>query len=198
MFNSTIRRKSLLELMQELEQRGINCYSCQGDCCSFIANSIQVTPLEALELFYFLSREQRWNSELWDQLKRVVHRYRLDVELRTKHKQIMRKTYTCPFYSPGKQGCSIAIEFKPYGCLGFNPLYQNCTGDGGCKSYIDVLKKREADWIIIEDQVNNFVKEQLELDWDKLDISRALLQIKQKENLISSEFLLDVAHKLEQ
>lgn len=183
--------------MQSLSSQEINCFNCEGICCSFQANSMQVTPLQTLDLYIFLQSENRWNLSLKKTLNEVIEYYRLSIEIQTHRSQQMRKTYTCPFYSPGGKGCSISPLYKPYGCLGFNPNRKNCIGQGGCGSNIEELSIREDEWGNIEQVTNDFIQKQLNLSWKKIDIPRALIDLFNREDRLSNEFFEDVTHQLE-
>lgn len=198
LFHSAVRRTALLNIMNDLKEQSINCFQCKGVCCTFEANSMMITPLESLELYLYLCEQKRWNESLVALLNQIITRYRLDVELQTHKQQIMRKTYTCPFYNEGPKGCSISRKIKPYGCLGFNPLTTNCSGNGGCDIYRDELVAREDMWEATELQVNNFLKERLQLHWSKIDICRGLIDLDKRKDLLDSEFLQDVGRLLEQ
>jgi Fe-S-cluster containining protein len=195
---STERRAPLLGIMSDLMGRSINCFSCSGVCCTFEANSMLVTPLEAAELYQYLESEKRVGAELLSHLESTIKRYRLDVELQTHRNQFMRKTYTCPFYEEGPRGCAVSRTVKPYGCLGFNPTKEGCSGNGGCESYTDRLLERDEKWEIIEQEANLFIAESLSLSWKKIDICRALLNLHEKRDLLDNIFFEGVARQLEQ
>ena len=112
--NSAVRRQNIIMLMDQLSDSDINCFKCSGTCCTFEANSMKITPLEAVELYLFLESKDLLGFELNKILGEVITHYRLDVEIQTHRYQQMRKTYTCPFYSRGSKGCSISPEYKPY------------------------------------------------------------------------------------
>ncbi len=145
--SSLTRRQGLVLEMQNLENQTIHCFTCPGTCCTSQANSMQITPIEALEILNGLSIDTLSLEEINDLKKRMednIHAYRLNVEIYTgkKHSQDLRKTYTCPFFMNGSKGCSLSRGSKPYGCLGFNPKE---NGDNGksCSSNIELLQKRE-------------------------------------------------------
>ncbi len=194
---SSQRRDSLLQPMNRLKQSNINCFECRGVCCTFVANSMQITPLEALELFLFLKQQKRWSAPLLKSLSSTIKNYRLDVEIQTHRSSQMRKTYTCPFYTEGGKGCSIFPEFKPYGCLGFNPLYSGCVGEGGCESDISKLSVRDNIWSNKEAMANQLIKDFCKFSWDKLDIPRALIEVELVVQNFNNEFFVSVARKLE-
>lgn len=130
--------------MRDQADQGIHCGSCSGVCCTFLANSMQITPLEAEDLREWLIQQNRWTPELFEQLAATVTRFRLDRELGDGHRSLLRRTYTCPFYRPGPAGCSIAPTHKPYGCLAFNPRRPNLTEGGDCVSDPGLLEDLQA------------------------------------------------------
>jgi hypothetical protein len=159
---------------------------------------MQLTPLEAVELYYYLAQQDRWDRQLREQLQQCIKKYRLNIELQTHRGQQMRKTYTCPFFQEGSKGCTISRAKKPYGCLGFNPTRIGCSGEGGCSSSLDLLEQREKEFKKQEDLANTYICERLTLSWKKLDIPRALLAIDEKIKLSDNQFFVDVARLLEQ
>ena len=91
----------------------------------------------------------------------------------------MRKTYTCPFYTPGPTGCSIHPDWKPYGCLAFNPRRPGVTSGGHCASDQDLLLKRETGG---EAETNTALREQHKLDWSTAPLPIALRDWWQRQN----------------
>lgn len=171
------RRNLLIQEMAKLSGAKIDCFNCTGTCCTYQANSMQITPIEAFEILVSLEASVINAQEIRELLKKNIQDYRLDHELFVGKKNILlRKTYTCPFFIPGPKGCTIKKELKPYGCLGFNP---RIAGDNGskCLSDIDLLKKREAEQLIDEEKINQHLKIELNLDWDKLEIPKATLKL---------------------
>ena len=182
--NAHSRRSLLIEAMASLEGKAIHCFQCSGTCCTSVANSMQITPLETLEIVEGLQASGVELKEVESKLKETIQQYRLDYELSTGKKGIkqLRRTYTCPFYSPGPKGCALSRSIKPYGCLAFNP---KMAGDNGssCSSMIDLLETREKNHQSFEDIANQKIREAYGIDWDKLDLPRALLTFFQKLNL---------------
>lgn len=172
----TSRRARLIEAMASLEGQKIDCMNCSGTCCTYVANSMQITPLEALEILDSLNVDKREREELVARLSQTVKDFRLDQELLTGKKgiQSFRRTYTCPFFTPGPKGCALSRSAKPYGCLAFNP---RIAGDNGskCTSDIDLLEKREADFKSFEDSANEKIAAHFSLNWKKMDLPRALI-----------------------
>lgn len=155
-----IRRALLRDHMLELDQKGWSCSACTGVCCTFVANSMRITPVEAWDLRRYLESKGRWTPELIETLKETVARYRLDQDAGDGRRSL-RKTYTCPFYTNGPRGCSIHPDHKPYGCLAFNARRSGITEGGHCASAQDLLQERE----------NAFPEELLENQTLRLDPS---------------------------
>ena len=170
------RRTLLLDEMKTLGDKKIDCFNCTGTCCTQIANSMQVTPLEAIEIILSLDESELESTK--EKLKSTIQQFRLDHEVFTGKKGIttLRKTYTCPFFTPGPKGCAIKKEYKPYGCLGFNPRLASDNGSQ-CTSNTNLLEEREEQFIKNEDEINERIRSELKLDWIKKDIPRALLDI---------------------
>lgn len=136
------RRAVLREHMRELEGKGWSCAACSGVCCTFVANSMRITPVEAWDLRRWLESRGRWTPELIASLRECVSRFRLDQDAGDGRRSL-RKTYTCPFYTNGPRGCSIHPDHKPYGCLAFNARRTGVTEGGHCASAQDLLRERE-------------------------------------------------------
>ncbi len=179
------RRAVLNENMKSLLKEGVNCFSCSGLCCTFVSNSMQTDAIQTLELYLYLNNESRWNEELIAELKEVVRNNRLDYEIQTGFGSSFRRTYTCPFYNKGPKGCSIAPEWKPYGCLGFNARSPGASEGSDCASDLKILKIREEKNEAMEEVANEYLKKELGLDWDKLPMPVALLRLSEavKEQL---------------
>lgn len=171
------RRDPIRKEMESLILSGKNCFSCVGHCCTFLYNSMQVTPLEALDVYTYLHFENRINKDLVDLLKLCVKTYRLDVEISLGRKGNLRKNYTCPFFIQGPRGCSISPSYKPYGCLGFNPMEKDVSEEGKCTSYTIVLEQREKIFFESEKSMNENLKENLNIYWDKENLPVALLYL---------------------
>jgi len=175
------RREQLITEMAKLNAQEIHCYKCTGTCCTKSANSMQVTPLEAFEIILSLQVNAESIGDLRNLLQENIKNYRLDHEifLGKKANQHLRKTYTCPFFIPGPKGCSIKKELKPYGCLGFNPKTQNDNGSQ-CYSDLNLLAIRLENQKIDEDRANEFLIDHFQLDWQKLEIPKAVLNLLNK------------------
>jgi len=170
------RRAPLRAHMRQLAEVGKTCFSCCGVCCTFVANSMRITPVEALDLKRRLQSEDRWTPELLDTLRDTVRRHRLDQDAGDGRRRL-RKTYTCPFFSPGPRGCSIHPDHKPYGCLAFNARSPGITEGGDCASARDLLLAREAA-SPEEASANTALRARLSLDTETDPIPLALLNIK--------------------
>lgn len=171
------RREMIIMEMEKLKKRNIHCLSCSGICCTSVANSMLITPFEAVELYSYLNDEGRINGELLSGLRKNIEEFRLDKDFTQGKGSSLRKNYTCPFYKKGSKGCSIDPAAKPYGCLGFNPMEGQLIGDGGCESNIVILKKRATFFLKDEELVNDRLKKQFNLWWDKRAIPLALLDL---------------------
>ena len=114
------RRGPLLDEMDRLQGSGLSCQNCSGPCCTYIGNSMKVTPSETFDLYSHLKETDQWHLDLKQRLEKTVERFRLGSDFSDGRRSFIRKTYTCPFYKDRSLGCSIAKEFKPFGCLGFN------------------------------------------------------------------------------
>ena len=169
------RREIIISEMDALAKTGLSCQSCEGFCCTFSYNSMQVTPLEALDTYSFLKNNNMINEELIESLKSCIKAYRLDVEISLGKSGEFRRHYTCPFYNAGPKGCSISRKSKPYGCLGFNALEENVSVEGKCTSNLEVLRKREQ--VLDEKAINDEVKSILGLYWDKKNYPVAVLNL---------------------
>jgi hypothetical protein len=61
---ASLRRQPLLEEMQKLADNDKHCAACPGHCCTAIANSMQTTPLETIDVLNYLRSSGRWNEDL--------------------------------------------------------------------------------------------------------------------------------------
>ena len=168
------RRTSLIAEMQRRADQGQHCGSCTGICCTFLSNSMQISPVEALDLKKWLQNQNRWNEELFQELRECVKKFRLDQDIGDGRRSL-RRTYTCPFYRTGPRGCSISRHHKPYGCLAFNARSSGITEGGNCAS----------DQALLEDQTtstetarNQELKTKYQLLFDKAPIPVLLLALK--------------------
>lgn len=179
-FLSFERRKIIIDEMSRLEKGGIDCFQCTGECCTFTSNSMQTTPLEAVEVLLYLYQEKRVNDTLVMDLESNIKRYRLDSVPGNGQRSFMRRTYTCPFFLGKSKGCSLSRSIKPYGCLGFNPNIGGQTEGGNCASNIRFLEQREKDHVVLEEQLNQQLKDRLDIHWEKLPFPVALFELIEK------------------
>ncbi len=175
------RRFALIKEMELLEGKTIHCFTCPGTCCTSQANSMQITPIEALEILQSLHIDQFDNSQMTafkERMASTVTGYRLNIEIYTgkKNSAALRKNYTCPFFNNGSLGCGLSRSSKPYGCLGFNPKTSDDNGKS-CSSNIEVLEDREHSFQSKEDVVNAQIRKELKLPWIKQNIPQALLDV---------------------
>lgn len=175
------RRLLLQERMNCLDSANSNCSNCSGKCCTFMANSMMITPIEAMDLYIYLNEENLWNDELKDKLKQSIKDFRLSETFDIGRGRSFRRTYTCPFYMTKFPGCPLPTEIKPYGCLAFNPTKGQPAAGEGCASALDLLEKREKS-MPQEGNINQKLKDYMKLDWDKLPIPVALLEINKEKD----------------
>lgn len=175
------RRQILIDEMETLTNKKVHCFNCSGTCCTFSANSMQITPIEAFEIILSLEVSPEQLPEIKKNLQTTILNYRLDHEifLGKKVNSLLRKTYTCPFFVQGSKGCTIKKDLKPYGCLGFNPRIENDNGSQ-CHSNTELLENRQMTEQEYEEEANNFLRTELKLTWIKLEIPKAVLEIIEK------------------
>jgi hypothetical protein len=173
-----VRRKMLCDEMDSLAEKKIHCFNCTGTCCTMSANSMQITPVEAFEIIVSLDLTTQDAIDLKNKLNQNIKAYRLDHEifLGKKARHFLRKTYTCPFFSPGPKGCTLKKEIKPYGCLGFNPRIESDNG-GQCQTDFNLLLKREEKESLDEIKANDYLKKEFKLTWDKYEIPKAIIAL---------------------
>ena len=167
------RRDLLIEHMNDLESRGMGCIGCPGTCCTFEANSMLMTPIEAFELMDYLSKNSLKTPELKTKLEDVVKKYRLEPKF---GKSYLRKTYTCPFFGHAELGCPLPREVKPFGCLAFDSHHIELKASEHCYSEIELLKERENRHPE-EGQLNDEIRRKFNLFWEKAPIPNALLEL---------------------
>lgn len=165
--------------MDEAEASGLTCAGCTGTCCTFEANSMMVTPLEALELLQYLQKEKLNDKVLHLKLEETVRTYRLDHAPGNGKRSYLRKTYTCTFFGFKELGCPLPREVKPYGCLAFNTHHKDKKADENCYSDKELLEK------IVFDQKNEELKKKYGIIWDKSPLPTALLDVWEKEITVS-------------
>ena len=168
-------RKLLIEDMDRAEAAGISCAGCAGTCCTFEANSMMVTPLEALELMSYLAKSGMKDEALRSKLEETVRTYRLDHAPGNGKRSYLRKTYTCSFFGFKELGCPLPRNVKPYGCLAFNTHHKELKAGEHCYSDKELLEK------IVFDEKNAELKKQYGIYWDKSPLPTALLDLWEKE-----------------
>ena len=166
--------------MDELEAQGLDCQGCSGTCCTFEANSMMVTPLEAIELLSYLRQSNLADEELKNKCLETVRKFRLDQMLSTGRGSLLRRTYTCPFFGHRELGCPLPKEVKPFGCLAFNSHHAEEKAGGHCYSETNVLVHRES-LHPEEPEQNKKYQSALGLQWEKAPIPVALLDLWDKE-----------------
>lgn len=171
------RRETINSAMTDDINSGRDCASCVGHCCTFEHNSMQVTPLEALDAFQYLKEKGRVNEELVESLEECVKNFRLDKEMITQGPNTLRRYYTCPFYKREALGCSLDRDSKPYGCLAFNPKEKNVSEPGHCKSELSVLEAQNIKFGKTQDDLNRFLTSELNIYWKKMNLPNALLYL---------------------
>jgi hypothetical protein len=173
----TARRAPLLAAMQSAAAAGRSCAGCSGLCCTSVANSMQVTPLEALDLYLWLLAEGRWDEALVATLHDCATRYGLDrPPLGDGRRVFSRRHYTCPFFVGGARGCSVSRHAKPYGCLAFNSRRAGVREGEDCGSDQPLLEARES-VEAGEAQANGALQATLAGAWDKRPLPTALLAV---------------------
>ncbi len=174
------RRSIINEAMSEKIDSGYDCHSCVGHCCTFEHNSMQVTPLQALDTYEYLKEKNLINKDLKQKLNDCIKHFRLDKEVISSLNKQFRRYYTCPFYSGDKLGCTIDRESKPYGCLAFNPSQMNVSQAGSCSSQTSILENQSVKFSVAEKQMNTEIKKELDLYWDKMNFPSALMYLIEK------------------
>jgi hypothetical protein len=167
------RRELLIDHMNGLEAQGMGCIGCKGTCCTYEANSMMLTPLEAYELFSYLKDNSLLTAELKTKLEVAITTYRLESKY-SNARSYLRKTYTCPFFGHMELGCPLPREVKPYGCLAFDSHHVDLKADSNCYSEISILEKRE-ELHPEEKELNQNIKTKFNILWDKSPIPNALL-----------------------
>lgn len=175
--DSRKRRELLIETMSDLESKGTDCSNCPGFCCTYYHNSMQATPLEAIEVLIELIASERLDDELISKLKANAKKYRLDNEITDGHGHILRRFYTCPFFNDTHLGCSLSRGNKPYGCLAFNATEKNVSVEGKCSSQVELLETRDKEFCDKEHSLNDHLKSSLNLYWDKKPLPQALIEL---------------------
>lgn len=173
------RREILIEKMNELESKGMGCQECPGNCCTFEANSMLVTPLEALELVQYLKEKNLLGPSLKNKLIENIKNFRLEPKYLINKRSYLRKTYTCPFFNHQKLGCPLPREIKPYGCLAFDSHHPEKKASEHCYSEVSLLELREQKHLE-EIQINEDIRIKYDLLWEKAPIPNGVLEIWEK------------------
>lgn len=164
------RRAQLMDAMAAMGARGVHCGTCVGTCCTFVANSMRVTPEEALDLVAFLRAAGADEAAVAASMRESVARFGLDRPTPgTGSRDLSRRRYTCPFYDGGHLGCRIDQAHKPYGCLAFNPRRPGVQDGEDCGGDDELLEARR-----------NRAGERADFPrfgWDKLPIPLAVLAV---------------------
>ncbi len=163
-------RDALLEKIESNNKEEKNCEICPGFCCTYTSNSMQITPLEAFEIYQSLGKI---DEELREKLLKCIVDFRLDKEIFISRYKSVRRTYTCPFFQHKNVGCSLPFEVKPYGCLAFNPLEKKVSTEGHCASDKASLEKVDE----ISFCKNEELKKKYQINWEKRPIPLALLDV---------------------
>ena len=174
--SSSIKTRSvLIEKMSSNRTQEISCKGCPGTCCTYQSNSMKVTPLEALDLYFYLLKFDRLNTEFRERMVNNISEFRLDKDLSHGKNFSLRRYYTCPLFLNKELGCSIDNDHKPFGCLGFEPQQKSEQWNlRQCRSDQDILEnslEKESS------EINFALKEELKLNWAKTTISQAILSI---------------------
>lgn len=173
--SSSLRRKPIIEHMESITAAEVDCINCTGKCCTFVANSMQMTLVETYDLYSYLIENSLWTEELVKAFEETIRSFRLENEISTGGAGSMRRTYTCPFFTKQSLGCPLPPKIKPYGCLGFNPSTTGVKDGENCSTDISLLEERENS-LETEEELNLLLKSLLGLDWEKLPIPLALLK----------------------
>jgi hypothetical protein len=166
-------RAKLVANMKQLEDSNISCKNCTGVCCTVSRNSMQVTPVEALDLYFYLLENIKDKVELNNRIEQSITQYGLDREIYVKGR-LLRKNYTCPLFKFESWGCPVDAELKPLGCLGYNALVSNVVDGENCASDVNLLEVVEKEIKEEFDQLNLKIKNILKIDFDKTNIPTAL------------------------
>ncbi|POB12784.1 hypothetical protein [Halobacteriovorax sp. DA5] len=174
------RRELLVEQMFANEASGLDCLKCTGRCCTYEANSMQMTSIEALEAMAVLEEKNLLNDETKKRLEDCISEFRLDKYIQIGPGEFFRKSYTCPFYFYPSFGCGLGVDHKPYGCIAFNPCEANQEDGGNCQSDLDIQEKRNLQFEKTEDLADKYLYDQYKVSLLKEPIPIKLLEIWKK------------------
>lgn len=179
--NSSKVRDTLLQKMESHRDDGLNCLQCIGFCCTLQANSMQISPSETLDLMKFFIK--KFDSlDLYNSLKRLqknlaenIETFRLNKDYSYGKRFNIRRYYTCPFFASKELGCTIDFQYKPYGCLAFEPTKKEADWKKrACQSDQRVLDESLG---TEEKEINQKLKSFFSLSWDKKPIPVALFEL---------------------
>ena len=170
-------RKKLVDEMDQLESKKIDCKKCSGVCCTVNRNSMQVTPIEALDLYFEIQTQISDQESFWMHNHETIHLYGLNREIYVKGK-LLRKNYTCPLFKFESWGCPIDKYLKPLGCLGYNALVTDISAGENCASNIKLLDEVHENIKTEWSELNNKLKNLLQFNFDKTSIPVALENLK--------------------
>jgi hypothetical protein len=141
---------------------------------------MMLTPLEAAELMLYLRKVNRADLELKEKCSKTASFYRLDYQVGNGKRTYLRRTYTCPFFNHEELGCPLPPSVKPFGCLAFNSHHETEKASHHCFSEVELLKERERNHPE-ELEINERLKRELQLNWEKAPIPLALLDLWEKD-----------------
>ena len=170
------RRELLIDNMNSLIAKEKSCTKCPGYCCTKKFNSMQISNIEAIDIYYYLESSKLLEQTV-DSIKESIINFRLDKEVFMGKNEKMRRSYTCPFYNHKSLGCLIPAEYKPYGCLAFNPLSINVTTENMCSSDTVIQEKRHQDYELIEKKLNIIINTHHFLEDAKDSIPNKLIKL---------------------
>ncbi len=176
--NTRMSRRRLIDKpMQELMNEGLDCLSCSGCCCTFVKNSMMITPVESVDICLDLYSRDLVNDSLLHKLQETIDHFRLDQPVAGDgRRSFSRRRYTCPFFNEQRPSCGVSRSYKPYGCLAFNPQKAGVSDGESCQSYQDLLKNQEKqskEEHAVNDQLVSFWG----LDWQKKPLPVAVLDV---------------------
>ena len=177
------RRKLLLDEMDQSREKKISCIGCSAPCCTFLKNSMQISPLEAMDIYLDLNRKGLWTRGLELRLEETIKTFRLNILIPTARTGFLRRNYTCPFFSNTELGCQLDPIVKPYGCLGFNPTVAGKIEGESCFSNVELMEKREQ-LDLEEKAISDRIRDLLKLSWKKETIPQALLDIHRNRQVL--------------
>ena len=175
-----MRRALLSEQMYDNEKKGLDCMSCTGRCCTYEANSMQMTSIEALEAMAALEEKDLLNQETRRRLEDCISEFRLDKYIQIGAGEYYRKSYTCPFFFYPSFGCGLGVDHKPYGCIAFNPCESGQKDGGNCQSDLEIQEERNLQFESIEDLAAKYLFDKYDISTLKEAIPIKLLEIWRK------------------